>query len=452
MKNISFSDLVKFHPKQEEALQASKKYQYLLYGGSKGAGKSYFLRWTCVYYLLYLASKYNITGINVGLFCEDYPALWDRHLKKIDEEFPEWLGTYNAQHKDFKLAPHFGGGIISFRNLDEPSKYDSAEFAVVAVDEVNRNPYSTFTVLRRVMRWKGIPETKFISACNPVGEPWVRNFWIKGIFPEEEAQKDQFFYVKALPTDNPHLPPEYFNQLRSLPEQERKAFLDGNWDAFESEMDTKGYMRLLNNLQLENAQINTTSHFGVKVLGIDAGAGVDETTMVLRSDIMGEILFNQKLSDTMQIIPIALKFARENQVDHICLDSTGLGKPILDRFSEVRFLAITGVNFASKAHDSERFSNIKAENMWKARDWVLKGGKLKRSQAWNQLETVKYQMIDEKKIKIQPKEELIKTGFPSYNVADALSLTFSVDSEMIMRRKLYSQIEDQPITEDFSFI
>lgn len=117
---------------------------------------------------------------------------------------------------------------------------EEAEFAVVAVDEVNRNPYSTFTVLRRVMRWKGIPETKFISACNPVGEPWVRNFWIKGIFPEEEAQKDQFFYVKALPTDNPHLPPEYFNQLRSLPEQERKAFLDGNWDAFESEMDTKG--------------------------------------------------------------------------------------------------------------------------------------------------------------------------------------------------------------------
>ena len=65
----------------------------------------------------------------MGLFCETYPDLEDRQLKKIKAEFPGWLGELNLQRRDFVLKEELGGGIIACRNLDDPQKYLSTEYA-----------------------------------------------------------------------------------------------------------------------------------------------------------------------------------------------------------------------------------------------------------------------------------------------------------------------------------
>ena len=137
--NVNFSVLVNFTEKQNEANNALLRYKFILYGGAMGGGKSYWLRWELVKLLLYYFQKYNIRNIAVGLFCEDYPALKDRHLNKIKFEFPSWLGDYSAQDHNFVLKEDFGGGMICFRNLDDVSKYQSAEFAAEAVDELTKN-------------------------------------------------------------------------------------------------------------------------------------------------------------------------------------------------------------------------------------------------------------------------------------------------------------------------
>ena len=74
-EKIKFSDLCKFQPRQLEALDKLKQFKYLLYGGAAGGGKSFFLRWAAIYLLMYYYAKYNIRGVRVGLFCEDYPAI-----------------------------------------------------------------------------------------------------------------------------------------------------------------------------------------------------------------------------------------------------------------------------------------------------------------------------------------------------------------------------------------
>ena len=51
IEEVNFNDLVNFFPKQKEALQAIKRFKFVLYGGSVGAGKSYFLRWALIYLL-----------------------------------------------------------------------------------------------------------------------------------------------------------------------------------------------------------------------------------------------------------------------------------------------------------------------------------------------------------------------------------------------------------------
>ena len=223
-----------FSEKQLEAEQLADKYGYLLYGGAAGGGKSYFLRKYPVKFLIGCFVKLHLRGVRVGLFCEDYPALWDRHLCKINYEFPEWLGKYRGQSHEYVLGDKYGGGVIAFRNLDDPSKYMSAEFALIAIDELTKNKKETFDFLRIRKRWPGIKKTKFIAGTNPgdIGHDWVKRIWIEKTFEPEEQEKSEFVFLPAKAVDNPHLDKSYYTILDSLPEKLRKAYRDGNWDVF----------------------------------------------------------------------------------------------------------------------------------------------------------------------------------------------------------------------------
>lgn len=423
MKIVNFSELSHFTDKQWEALEASKTHRFLLYGGTMGSGKSYFLRWACIYWLIYLAGKYHHKGIRVGLFCEDYGALNDRHISKLKTEFPKALGTYNEQRHEFTLHVRFGGGTIAFRNLDDPSKYVSSEFAVIAVDELTRNPYSMFSILRTRLRWAGVPETRFISASNPVGEPWVKRYWIDKNFPPEEKEQEQFFFVPAKPTDNPNLTQDYFAGLGSLSEEDRKAYLEGDWNAFEKIMDEEGWMKLLTDSELQNAIVQEPNHYGDAVLGVDPAAGGDRSAVVLKSEGLQQVLFAQKLNDVLQIIPIiANAMGSYKGIKQIIVDRTGVGEGLYQRLRELKY-PVKGISFGESATDKQRFANMKAELYMRERKWLLEGGRLLKNPGWNDFLNIKFKEYGERTIKIQGKDELRRAGFKSPDAVDAAVLT-----------------------------
>ena len=425
---VPFSELAGFFPKQREAQLASKRFKFVLFGGSVGSGKSRWLRWMMLYWLIKLFSKYKLKGIRAGLFCEDYPSLNDRHLTKIKYEFPEWLGKWNEARHEFTLAEEYGAGIVAFRNLDDPSKYLSVEFAVEGVDEINRNQKSVFDMLRSRLRWPGIPEVRFLAGCNPLGEAWVKNMWVKRLFPPEEKEQYEFVFVPALPTDNPHLPPEYYKGLESLPENQRKAYLEGNWDAFDESMDESGFMRLMTDRELQGAFVDHTEHSGYKILGVDPAAGGDNSAIVLKSGNLQEVVFNQKLLDTMDLVGVIGQAYRENKADLIVIDRTGVGQGVYDRVRQLDY-PCRGVSFGEKSEDPQ-FANLKAEWHWRERQWLLSGGRLVRDHAWNEFEIVKYKNKDGK-IVIQPKEELFRQGLASPNCVDAAVLTMAVSDDAV---------------------
>ena len=191
---VRFSELAHFTPKQKEADRLIDRFKYFLYGGAMGGGKSYLLRWKLLK-LLFRWAKQGHTGVVVGLFCEDYPALKDRHLSKIGKEFPKWLGKLHNDHKEhgraFILNPEYGSGVIAFRNLDDPSKYASSEFAAEAVDELTKNQEDVFDDLRTRLRWPGIADVRFFAATNPggVGHAWVKRKWLDGEHDEHELDE-----------------------------------------------------------------------------------------------------------------------------------------------------------------------------------------------------------------------------------------------------------------------
>jgi hypothetical protein len=182
--------------------------------------------------------------VTAMIACENYPALKDRQLSKISKEFPPWLGKLHGDHKEhgrcYILSPRYGGGIICFRNLDDTSKYQSAEFALIAVDELTKNLYETFTFLWTRLRWPGLPaiQCQFMAATNPggIGHGWVKQLWMDRKFPIEWLEpidySGTFAYVPSTAKDNPHLDPGYWNMLSTLPPHLREAFKNGDWNVF----------------------------------------------------------------------------------------------------------------------------------------------------------------------------------------------------------------------------
>jgi phage terminase large subunit len=237
MEKISIKSLINPQPKQLDALETllTPECKYLLYGGAMAGGKSYLLRWGALSYVIYLYLKTGIKGIPIGLFSEDYPTLKDRQVSRIEREFPKWLGEIKDSRTDglaFVLAEEYGAGKILLRNLDDPAKYMSTEFAAIFVEELTRNDEQTFRDLRNRLRYPGIEEVKFMGATNPggVGHGWVKKLFVDQV--SDDPEQPRFFYVHANAYDNKYISPDYVKQLESLPEQQRKAYLEGSWDVF----------------------------------------------------------------------------------------------------------------------------------------------------------------------------------------------------------------------------
>lgn len=250
-ENVNFdTELAKFTPKQLEATAwlAHEKVKFLLYGGAGGGGKSRWLRWYCLRRLIQLYNEQKLTKAVAMLGCEDYPALLDRQLQKIGVEWGEEFGKMYEDHKLYRrcyiLNKEFGSGVITFRNLDDPAKYHSAEFALIAIDELTMNKYEVFNELRFRLRWPGLKDhqCQFIAASNPggIGHGWCKQLWIDRLYPDELKKWAHLFkYIPAKAVDNPYLDESYNEMLSSLPENMRKAYKDGSWDVFTGQAFTE---------------------------------------------------------------------------------------------------------------------------------------------------------------------------------------------------------------------
>jgi hypothetical protein len=287
-RTLRLSELMTLHERQRACWEALKKYSYVLYGGAAFGGKSHLAEWFPVALVLNCFAIHGVRGAKSFLFCEDFPALRNRHLSvwRIPKELGE-ISKSETEGLRFKLKDELGGGMVLLGNLDDPSKYDSGEFVGGAADEWTRNPWAVFDHLRKRLRWPviagephlpcggtvasrplyqdgklvreaqkipcpielhhKIPEWNFpfLKTTNPGGKCHAetkrvyvdpaRGDWSN--FPSElEPIKHKFFFVPALVSDNPFAPESYKrDNLDTLPEKMRRAYAEGSWDEFEGQ-------------------------------------------------------------------------------------------------------------------------------------------------------------------------------------------------------------------------
>lgn len=195
-----------------------------------------------------------------------------------------------------------------------------------------------------------------------------------------------------------------------------------------STMDTKGWLPLLTEVEIERATVEAEEPFGnFRLAGDVAGGGRNYSTIVLRAYNVARKLYKKSEPDTMKFIgemqrdSVALGVNR----DEVFIDMVGIGKGAYDSYRQVNDM-LFGVNGGAEPADKTRFTNLRAEMYWRVREWILRGGKLEKDPDWVQLSQIKYKVQDGSgKIIIMSKVEMLRNGIESPDVADALSMTFA---------------------------
>ena len=211
-----------------------------LYGGAKGGGKSFFICIWIYAFALWVIEKFDIqpsdNPIHLGWFGRKQAI----HFKATT--LATWrkiipTDMYEIKGGSDKEVPHIlidGRIAIDYGGLDSAKaveKFNSAEYAFVAVDQAEETTRDDVSVLTGSLRLKingeELPYNALYSA-NP------RQCWLKNDFILNP--KDSFRFIQALPSDNPHLPATYIDRLKiSFGHRKEllEAYLNGNWDAFE---------------------------------------------------------------------------------------------------------------------------------------------------------------------------------------------------------------------------
>ena len=223
------------NPKQLRFMQAKAK--HVAYGGARGGGKSWIVRWMAVIFAL------AFPGIKVIIVRKTLKELKNNHINPLKKILkvgtPDALATYNTTEKEFTFG---NGSVISFgycaceADLDQ---YQGAEFDIIFLEEAGQLLEEWIKKIVLCIREpNGLPKRIYYT-LNPGGpsHAYFKRLFVDRRF-EEDEDPDAYVFIQALVTDNEPLmrnSPEYVSELKHLPPKLREAWLNGSWDIFEGQ-------------------------------------------------------------------------------------------------------------------------------------------------------------------------------------------------------------------------
>ena len=220
---VALGDL---NPKQKEFCQARSR--YVAYGGARGGGKTHVAR------LKALGGALSYPGIRILMVRLEYPELEQTLILPMRQMIPPQLATYNGSMRMFAFS---NGSIIKFGhfgNADE-IEYQGPEYDWIFMEEATQFTEKKFRILGSCLRGATkIPRRMYLT-CNPGG---IGHAWVKRLFVDREYQPgehpEDYTFIHATIDDNPQLmeaSPEYKQMLDLLPEDVRRAWRYGDWNA-----------------------------------------------------------------------------------------------------------------------------------------------------------------------------------------------------------------------------
>lgn len=193
---------------------------------------------------------------------------------------------------------------------------------------------------------------------------------------------------------------------------------------------------------VEAAQARTLTPGLENELGLDVGAGGDQSVTAHRRGDVVRIIRRDNNPDTMETCGNLLHDISTTRATSAKVDMIGIGRGVVDRAIEQGIDAVVGINVSQAPMKMETiaakrlrrrknipedigFVNLRAEACWKVRERFEKGLidiDPKDDALAAQLVDIRYKRTSTGKIKIESKDEMKKRGSPSPNEFDALVL------------------------------
>jgi len=215
----------------------------VFYGGARGGGKSYAM---LVDPLRYCSKTHH----RALLLRRTMPELRDliTHSQRLyNRAFPG--AKWREQEKEWRFP---SGAKIEFgyaENMTDALRYQGQSYTWIGIDELPQYPSpDIYNFLRSSLRSVDPSIPVFMRATGNPGN--IGSQWVKEMFVDPSEPNKAFTlnintptgnktitrrFISAKLQDNPYLmqTDDYYAMLASLPEVQRKQFLDGDWDAFE---------------------------------------------------------------------------------------------------------------------------------------------------------------------------------------------------------------------------
>lgn len=215
------------NPRQKEFFAA--KVRFVAYGGARGGGKSWAVRKKA----MLLALRYP--GIRMLLARRTLGEVWDNHILPLQQDLAG-IARYRDAEKAFLFA---NGSRLKFGYCDSERdvlQYQGQEYDVIFLDEATQFTEFQFFTLTACLRGTGNCPRRMYLTCNPggVGHGWVKRLFIDRDYRPGERAAD-YRFIPARVYDNSALvqqDPGYVQMLENLPEDLRRAWLEGDWNAF----------------------------------------------------------------------------------------------------------------------------------------------------------------------------------------------------------------------------
>ena len=167
------------------------------------------------------------------------------------------------------------------------------------------------------------------------------------------------------------------------------------------------------------------------ICGIDvARGGADNCMIVFRRGKDGKSekayrIPGEKSRDSMRVVSMLAMLLNRHMPDHVFVDETGLGGPIVDRLVQLGY-PVTGVHFGGNADDESHYFNKTSEMGARCSQWLSDGGAIHDDpQLENELTVREFWHDDKDRLVLERKKDLKKRLGVSPDWADALYLTFA---------------------------